>query len=165
MCVWISPPALSICTHLYQPSSYTDSPTTLDCTQYQVCVCVCSCLSLALTSRTRMRHTQSLICLPAVAGDFGGGSTVLCGSGQTDSECLHCGDAPSSCNSQDCRFNPFPAADSTNTYAGVIYKCEPGDGIPDPSSTHLFALACLALPLSRLGFSRDPALLLRISYT
>ena len=27
------------------------------------------------------------------------------------------------------------------------------------------ALACLTLPLSRLGFSRDPALLLRISYT
>ena len=27
------------------------------------------------------------------------------------------------------------------------------------------ALACLALPLSRLGFWRDPALLLRISYT
>ena len=108
-------------------------------------MCVCRCLFLALTSRTRMRHTQSLICLPAVAGDFGGGSTVLCGSGQTDSECLHCGDAPSSCNSQDCRFNPFPAADSTNTYDGVIYKCEPGDGIPDPSSTHLL---CPCMPRS-----------------
>ena len=71
-------------------------------------------------------------------GDDGGGDddggdegSVVCGSGQTDSACMHCtnddGSEPSDCNSIDCIWNEDATAkaDGSNMHDGQLQKCEP----------------------------------------
>ena len=58
-------------------------------------------------------------------------SGVVCGSGQTDSACMHCTSSePSDCNSKDCIWNVAATAkaDGSNMYDGKVQKCEPVDG-------------------------------------
>ena len=63
-------------------------------------------------------------------GDGGGNydGSVVCGSGQTDSACMHCTTSePSDCNSNDCiwKEDATAKADGSNMYDGQLQKCEP----------------------------------------
>ena len=52
---------------------------------------------------------------------------VMCGSGATDSECMHCTSSdPASCNSEHCQWNETATAkaDGSNVYDGQVQKCE-----------------------------------------
>ena len=52
---------------------------------------------------------------------------VRCGSGATDSECMHCTSSdPASCNSEHCQWNETATAkaDGSNVYDGQVQKCE-----------------------------------------
>ena len=53
---------------------------------------------------------------------------VRCGSGASDSECMHCTSSdPASCNSEHCQWNEAATAkaDGSNVYDGQVQKCEP----------------------------------------
>ena len=60
---------------------------------------------------------------------------VMCGSGATDSECMHCTSSDQEkCNSDHCRWNEAAVAkeDGSNVYDGQILKCEPTPSEEDP---------------------------------
>ena len=60
---------------------------------------------------------------------------VMCGSGATDSECMHCTSSDQEkCDSDHCRWNEAAVAkeDGSNVYDGQILKCEPTPSEEDP---------------------------------